>query len=103
MHILTLHFSWFFLQSEDQKEKIKNLQTDVEGHVKELCKLKDQLPRIKKERDDLSLEAEQMGREALRLSTEVEALRRKVHELDEDVMVRDGQISILCNSLDDRE
>ena len=103
MHILTLHFSWLVLQSEDQKEKIKNLQTDVEGHVKELCKLKDQLPRIKKERDDLSLEAEQMGREALRLSTEVEALRRKVHELDEDVMVRDGQISILCNSLDDRE
>lgn len=71
----------------------------MDGHVKELTKLKDILPRLSKERDNLSLEAEQMGREALKLSAEVEVLRRKVLELDEDVMVRDGQITILCHSL----
>lgn len=97
------NFLSVFAQCEEQKEKIKNLQVDVEGHVKELIKLKDVLPRVSKERDDLSHEAEQMGWEALKLSAEVEVLRRKVLELDEDVMVRDGQITILCNTLEDRE
>lgn len=43
-------------------------------------------------------EVESISREALHMSLEVELLRRKLQQLDEDVMFKEGQISILRSS-----
>lgn len=43
-------------------------------------------------------EVESVGRESLHLSLEVELLRQKLQQLDEDVMFKEGQISILRDS-----
>lgn len=43
-------------------------------------------------------EVESISREALHMSLEVELLRRKLQQLDEDVMFKEGQISILRGS-----
>jgi len=46
-------------------------------------------------------EVESISREALHMSLEVELLRRKLQQLDEDVMVKEGQISILRGRWDE--
>ncbi|XP_073385402.1 uncharacterized protein [Physcomitrium patens] len=46
-------------------------------------------------------EVESISREALHLSLEVELLRRKLQQLDEDVMFKEGQISILQGRWED--
>lgn len=46
-------------------------------------------------------EVESISREALHMSLEVELLRRKLQQLDEDVMFKEGQISILRSSWDE--
>lgn len=48
-------------------------------------------------------EVESISREALHMSLEVELLRRKLQQLDEDVMFKEGQISILRSSWEEEE
>ncbi|KAL3691541.1 hypothetical protein R1sor_005192 [Riccia sorocarpa] len=87
-----------------QKEDILlSLQSEKKENLKELAKLRQDLPRAERDRDQIQEEAEEIGREALRLSAEVEVLRRKVAQLEEDVMVKEGQISILRGSFGQSE
>jgi chromosome segregation ATPase len=51
--------------------------------------------------DEREKEVESISREAMHLGLEVELLRRKLQQLDEDVMFKEGQISILRGSWDE--
>lgn len=92
-----------FLQLAQKEDLLSSLQCEKKDHLKELAKLRQELPRAERDRDQIQEEAEEIGREALRLSAEVEVLRRKVAQLEEDVMVKEGQISILRGSFGQSE
>lgn len=77
-----------------QEEALEDLRRVVEEGRKDLSL-------AQQERDEMQKEAEAMSREALRTSVEVEVLRRRVRQLDEDVLLRDGQICILRGGLED--
>ncbi|CAM6126993.1 unnamed protein product [Calypogeia fissa] len=82
-----------------QKEDIiLSWKAEKQGYLQDILKLREALPQVEHERDEMREEADEIGREALRLSAEVEVLRRKVVQLEEDVLVKEGQISILRGS-----
>lgn len=89
------------LQLRGKEERIIGLEADLEQSSKEVAALREDLDNVSKERDIMREESEQLGWEIMRLNTEVEAFKKKVEKLDEDVMIKDGQISILRESLDD--
>eukprot|EP01018_Ginkgo_biloba_P021294 Gb_06002 [translate_table: standard] len=88
------------LQLRAKEETISCLEGDLQRCLKELTVLREELTKVSKERDTVGQQAEQLGREAMRLNAEVEEFQRKVEKLDEDVMLKDGQLSILRESLD---
>ena len=85
----------------EREEAVKLQEATLEELRKEVDEGREELSLVKQERDEMQKEAEAMSREALRTSVEVEVLRRRVHQLDEDVLLRDGQICILRGGLDD--
>lgn len=85
----------------DREEVVKSHEATLQELRKEVEESQKELNLVKQERDEMQREAEAMGREALRTSMEVEVLRRRVHQLDEDVLLRDGQICILRGGLED--
>lgn len=85
----------------NKEEAIQLQQVTLEELRKEVHEGREELNRVKQERDEMQREADAMSREALRTSVEVEVLRRRVQQLDEDVLLRDGQICILRGNLED--
>ncbi|KAG0565333.1 hypothetical protein M758_8G177900 [Ceratodon purpureus] len=85
----------------DKEEAVKVQEVTLEELRKEVDVGRKELILAKQERDEMQKEAESMSREALRTSMEVEVLRRRVHQLDEDLLLRDGQICILRGGLED--
>ncbi|KAG0601130.1 hypothetical protein M758_11G086400 [Ceratodon purpureus] len=85
----------------DREEAMKLQEVTLEELRKLVDEGRKELSLVKQERDEMQKEAEAMSREALRTSVEVEVLRRRVHQLDEDVLLRDGQICILRGGLED--
>lgn len=88
-------------QLAERDQKIKLQESRLEELKEETNQNRGEVGRLSKERDEIQKEAEAMSREALRTSMEVEVLRRRIHQLDEDVLVRDGQICILRGSLEE--
>ncbi|XP_024361387.1 uncharacterized protein [Physcomitrium patens] len=98
---VTLRVTEFEHRLDDREEVVKVQETTLQKLMKEMdhgCK---ELILVKQERDEMQKDAEAMSREALRTSMEVEVLRRRIHQLDEDVLLRDGQICILRGGLED--
>ncbi|XP_057864371.2 uncharacterized protein LOC131072262 isoform X1 [Cryptomeria japonica] len=99
------------LSSSNQKEKelelllggkedtIRCLQADLQECLKELTLLRVEIPKVSEERDGFKEDAEQLTWQNMKLIAEVEALKIRVEKLDEDVLVREGQLSILQESL----
>lgn len=97
----TLRATDLELRLADRDEIVKLQEVTLEEIKKEVDEGRKELSRVIQERDEMQKEAEAMSREALRTSVEVEVLRRRVHQLDEDVLLRDGQICILRGGLED--
>lgn len=85
----------------EREETVKMQEAGLEEMRKEVDAGRKELNLAREERDEMQKEAEAMSREALRTSMEVEVLRRRVHQLDEDILLRDGQICILRGGLED--
>ncbi|MCO5599352.1 hypothetical protein L7F22_053453 [Adiantum nelumboides] len=79
--------------------RIHELETQLASKEEELGSMEEELGRVREQKDDVQKEADFMGREAIQLSAQVDRLRRKIEKLDEDVMVKDGQLSILRGAL----
>jgi uncharacterized coiled-coil DUF342 family protein len=68
---------------------------DLDKSSKQVEKLQLELCRMTEERDEMQEEANSMGREALHIGLEVELLHRRLLQLEEDLLLKDGQIAIL--------
>lgn len=80
------------------KERVgatKLMVLDLDKSSKQVEKLQLELSRMTEERDEMQEEADSMGREALHIGLEVELLHRRLLQLEEDLLLKDGQIAIL--------
>ncbi|KAK6929235.1 hypothetical protein RJ641_005440, partial [Dillenia turbinata] len=88
------------LQAIKKDEKINQLEREIEECKSELSITRGVLTKISEERDLLWDEVKQYREKNMFLNSEVVALRKKIEALDEDILVKEGQITILKDSLE---
>ncbi|KAF6136501.1 hypothetical protein GIB67_035060 [Kingdonia uniflora] len=89
----------FELQMMRKDEKINQLRSDLQECSKELTNTKSILPKVSEERDLMWEEVKQYSEKNMLLNSEVNLMRKKVETLDEDILLKEGQITILKDRL----
>lgn len=84
------------LQSYEELRKDRDQLLSWQAHART------QIADAEKALSEREKDVDSISREALHMSLEVELLRRKLQQLDEDVMVKEGQISILRGSWEEQ-
>ncbi|CAM8968050.1 unnamed protein product [Rhodiola kirilowii] len=87
------------LQNLKKDENISQIQNDLQKSTEELKIIKGILPKVSDERDLMWEEVKQYSEKNMLLNAEINALKKKIEALDEDVLLKEGQISILKDSL----
>ncbi|XP_028126630.1 daple-like protein isoform X2 [Camellia sinensis] len=87
------------LQLIKKDENVHRLQSELQECTKELAILKGILPKVSEERDLMWEEVKQYSERNMLLNSEVNVLKKKIEVLDEDVLLKEGQISILKDTL----
>ncbi|CAD6216568.1 unnamed protein product [Miscanthus lutarioriparius] len=88
------------LQVSKKDESINEIQQDFQESAKELAALRGTLKTVTEERDLSWQEAKQLRRNISIMQNEVVSLKKKIEALDEDILVKEGQITILQDSID---
>ncbi|KAL3523742.1 hypothetical protein ACH5RR_016576 [Cinchona calisaya] len=87
------------LQMIKKDENINQLQNELQDFTKELTILRGILPKVSEERDMMWGEVKQYSEKNMLLNCEINILKKKIEALDEDVLLKEGQISILKDAL----
>uniref|UniRef100_A0A7N0UCD4 DUF7653 domain-containing protein n=1 Tax=Kalanchoe fedtschenkoi TaxID=63787 RepID=A0A7N0UCD4_KALFE len=87
------------LQNLKKDDNINQIRNDLQECTKELTIMKGILPKVSDERDVMWEEVKQYSEKNMLLNSEINALKKKLEALDEDVLLKEGQISILKDSL----
>lgn len=77
-------------------------QQYLQDCMKELTSTRGALIKVSEERDRLWGEVKHSSETIMLLEHEVNSLKKKIEVLDEDVLLKEGQITILKDSLDDK-
>ncbi|XVF75449.1 hypothetical protein PTKIN_Ptkin13bG0189800 [Pterospermum kingtungense] len=80
-------------------EKISSLQDELQESMKELNILRGILPKVSQERDLMWEEVKQYNEKNMLLNSEVNVLKKKIEALDEDILLKEGQITILKDTI----
>ncbi|XP_057489671.1 uncharacterized protein LOC130775561 [Actinidia eriantha] len=89
----------FELQMIKKDENVNRLQDDLQERTKELTIVRGILPKVSEERDLMWDEVKQYSERNMLLNSEINALRKKIEALDEDILLKEGQISILKDTV----
>ncbi|KAF5467198.1 hypothetical protein F2P56_017050 [Juglans regia] len=87
------------LQMLKKDENINQLENNLEESLKELTIMRGILPKVSEERDLIWEEVKQYSEKNMLLNSEVRALKKKIEALDEDVLLKEGQITILKDAI----
>ncbi|KAF0907589.1 hypothetical protein E2562_018396 [Oryza meyeriana var. granulata] len=87
------------LQGLKKDETISQVQLDFQESAKELSALRGTLKAVTEERDLLWQEAKQLRKTISVMQNETASLKKKTEALEEDILVKDGQISILQDNI----
>ncbi|KAA8534297.1 hypothetical protein F0562_031814 [Nyssa sinensis] len=87
------------LQMIKKDENIIQLQKDLQECTKELTIMRGMLPKVSEERDLIWEEVKQYSEKNMLLNSEVSVLKKKIEALDEDILLKEGQITILRDTL----
>ncbi|XP_060212597.1 uncharacterized protein LOC132640151 [Lycium barbarum] len=87
------------LQTIKKDENINQLQNDLQECMKELTVVKGILPKVSQERDFMWEEVKNYNEKNMLLNSEINMLKKKVETLDEDILMKEGQITILKDSI----
>ncbi|MBA0725681.1 hypothetical protein Golax_022245 [Gossypium laxum] len=87
------------LQMLKKDDNISRLQNDLQESMKELSILRGILPKVSEERDLMWEEVKQYSEKNMLLNSEIEVLKKKIETLDEDILLKEGQITILKDTL----
>ena len=96
---LNVSADWQMLKTDESN---KHLQHDLQEYMKELTSTRGVLLKVSEERDHLWEEVKRSGETIIILEHEVDSLKKKIEALDEDVLIKEGQITILKDSLGDK-
>lgn len=80
-------------------ESISRLKSDLQECTRELTIMKGILPKVSEERDALWDEVKRYSEKNMLLNQEVTSLKKKVETLDEDILLKEGQITILKDNM----
>lgn len=80
-------------------ESINCLESDLNESTRDLTMMRGILPKVSEERDRMWEKVKQYSEQNMLLNSEVNVLKKKIEALDEDILVKEGQISILKDSL----
>ncbi|KAJ0045697.1 hypothetical protein Pint_06162 [Pistacia integerrima] len=87
------------IQILKKDDSISQLQSNLQDSAKELHIIKGILPKVSEERDMMWDEVKQYSEKNMQLNMEVNALKKKIESLDEDILLKEGQITILKDTL----
>ncbi|XWS75073.1 hypothetical protein CRYUN_Cryun01aG0054000 [Craigia yunnanensis] len=87
------------LQILKTDENKSHLQNDLQESIKELTILRELLPKVSQERDLMWEEVKQYSERNMLLNSEVNVLKKNIEALDEDILLKEGQITILKDTL----
>ncbi|KAK9124870.1 hypothetical protein Scep_013716 [Stephania cephalantha] len=87
------------LQMLRKDESIKQLRSDLQECSKELIFTKDILGKVSEERDLMWEKVKKYSEENMLLKSELKSEKKKKEELEEQVLVKDGQLAMLTESL----
>ncbi|WOG86384.1 hypothetical protein DCAR_0205587 [Daucus carota subsp. sativus] len=87
------------LQMIKKDDSISHLRSDLQECTKELTIVKGILPKVSAERDEMWDEVKRYSEKNMLLNSEVAVLKKKVENLDEDILLKEGQIAILKDSM----
>ncbi|KAF9613243.1 hypothetical protein IFM89_006344 [Coptis chinensis] len=90
------------LQILRKDELISRLESDLQECAKKLKIVEGILPKVSDERDLLWEDVKQYSERTMLLNAEVKSLRKKIESLDEDILLKEGQITILKDSLENK-
>lgn len=88
-----------FQQMMKKEENIKQLENNLQEYTKELTVMRGILPKVSEERDLMWDEVRQYSEKNMLLNSEVNILKKKIESLDEDILLKEGQITILKDTL----
>jgi len=88
------------LQVSKKDEAMNEIQQDFQESAKELAALRGTLKTVTEERDLSWQEAKQLRRNISIMQNEVVSLKKKIEALDEDILLKEGQITILQDSIE---
>ena len=82
-------------------ESINQLQSDLQESRKELTIMQGILPQVSDTRDHLWEQVKQYSEQNMLLNSEVNVLKKKIEDFEEDILLKEGQITSLkhwlCN------
>jgi uncharacterized coiled-coil DUF342 family protein len=83
-------------------ENVDRLRSDLQASVKELTMIRGVLAKVSQERDMMWEEVKQYKEQDMLLNSEINVLKKKIEALDEDSLLKEGQITILKDTLGSR-
>ncbi|KAK9699497.1 hypothetical protein RND81_08G177300 [Saponaria officinalis] len=83
------------LQMMKKEEKIHQLQSDLQESTKQLTLTRGILPKVTEERDMIWEEVKQHSEQNMLLTSEVNLLKKKIDRLEEELLLKEGEITIL--------
>ncbi|KAL9237868.1 hypothetical protein vseg_012365 [Gypsophila vaccaria] len=89
----------FELQMIEKNGIMDQLRGKVRSQEEELGSTRRTLSKVSQERDSMWEEVKQYAEKNMLLNRELDLLKKKVDELEEDTLLKDGQISILKDSI----
>ncbi|KAK5835840.1 uncharacterized protein LOC108485368 isoform X1 [Gossypium arboreum] len=87
------------LQIPKKDENVSRLERELQESTKELTILKGILVKVSEERDLMWEEVKQYNEKNMVLNSEVNALKKRIEGLEEDIHLKEGQITILKDTL----
>ncbi|KAG5404511.1 hypothetical protein IGI04_010630 [Brassica rapa subsp. trilocularis] len=87
------------IQMVKKEENVKRLEANLQEAVKQLASMKVTLPKVLEEREEMCKEVRDCRKRNMDLESEKEMLKKEFERLEEDILLKEGQITILKDSL----
>ncbi|KAF8084885.1 hypothetical protein N665_0694s0016 [Sinapis alba] len=87
------------LQMVKKDENVNRLETNLQEAGKQLSSMKVTLPRVVEEREQICKEVNECRKRNMELESEKEMLKKEVERLEEETLYKEGQITILKDTL----
>lgn len=80
-------------------ESLKQVELDLIEYKQECNSSRDILPKVSDERDRMWKEVQRLTESNMLMNFENKSLKRKIETLDDEILVKEGQIAILKDSI----